>query len=373
MPTADLSVVMANRNHARFLPRALDAVLSQSLPPREVIVLDDGSTDDSVRVLERYARRFPTVRFIQNERHLGVTATYNRGFALATSRYLLHIAADDYLLPGFLAKAMALFARHPQAGVCTANGSCTEGSNGALVTNDPGWCERPTYFSPEEVCRRLWCSLPVSALIIRRDTALGAGGLLPQLAWYSDWFMDLVVAFRHGVIHIPETLGIHVVYSESYSANARAGLEHVRVLGALLDCLTAPQYSDVAPFFRRNGCACHFGPDLVRAAALRPDRFEPAILGLLTGFGSEVYKRLAEDDDDEVRRLADVFCRDPWRDLIARRADLEAENRRLVEEIQLTRLRAAPPGTIGKIRWAAGLMRRRLRKAVGLHPAGRFR
>ena len=50
MPTADLSVVMANRNHARQLPRALDAVLSQSVRPREVIVLDDDSTDDSVRV-----------------------------------------------------------------------------------------------------------------------------------------------------------------------------------------------------------------------------------------------------------------------------------------------------------------------------------
>ena len=62
MRTADLSVVMANRNHARHLPRALDAVLAQSPPPREVIVLDDASADDSVTVLEGYARRFPCVR-----------------------------------------------------------------------------------------------------------------------------------------------------------------------------------------------------------------------------------------------------------------------------------------------------------------------
>jgi len=373
MPTADLSVVMANRNHARFLPRALDAVLSQSLPPREVIVLDDRSTDDSVRVLEGYARRFPTVRFIQNERHLGVTATFNRGFALASSRYLLHIAADDYLLPGFLVKAMALFARHPEAGLCTANGSSTKGSDGTLITNDPGWCERPTYFNPEEVCRRLWCSLPVSALIVRRDAALAAGGFLPQLAWYSDWFMDLVIAFRHGVIQIPETLGIHVVYAESYSGKSRTGPEQIRILGALLECLSSPEYTDVAPYFRRNGCACHFGPELLRAAALCADPSDPAILGLLAGFDPEIYECLAEDEDGEVRRLAGLFRQDPWRELIARRADLESENRRLVEEIQLTRLRAAPPGTIGKIRWAAGLVRRRLRKAVGLHAAGRSR
>jgi glycosyltransferase involved in cell wall biosynthesis len=373
MPTADLSVVMANRNHARLLPRALDAVLSQSVQPREVLVLDDGSTDNSVGILEDYARRFPIVRLIRNETHLGVTATYNRGFALASGRYLLHIAADDYLLPGFIGKAMRLFALHPRAGVCVANGSCTAGDDGPLIVNDPGWCDRPTYFSPEDLCRRLWHTLPVSALIIRRDAALAAGGFLPRLAWYSDWFMDLVVAFRLGVIQIPETLGVHVVHSTSYSAGARSGPEHIRVLGALLDYLTSSKYADVAPYFRRNGAACHFGPDLLRAAALREDRFQPEVLGLLGGFDLNVYERLAQNADPAVQELATVFLQDPWRELINRRADLEAENRRLVEEIQLTRLRAAPPGALGKLRWAARLMRRRLRRAVGLHPAGRFR
>jgi glycosyltransferase involved in cell wall biosynthesis len=373
MRTADLSVVMANRNHARHLPRALDAVLSQSLPPREVIVLDDDSTDDSVKVLEGYARRFPCVRVVRNERHLGVPATYNRGFALATGRFVLAVAADDYLLPGFVAKAMAEFARHPRAGLCVGHGSCTEGDGGPLIVNDPGWCERPTYFTPEELCRRVWHTLPVSALITRRDALLAAGGYRPELAWYSDWFVNLVVAFRHGVVHIPETLGVHVVNPDSYSANSRAGAENVRVLGALLDLLTSREYTDVAPYFRRNGAACHFGPDLVRAAARRPDRGEPRILGFLAGFAPDVYERLAEDTDPAVRELAAVLLEDPWRELIARRADLEAENRRLVEEIQLTRLRAAPPGALGKLRWAAGLLRRRLRKAVGLHPAGRFR
>ena len=125
--------------------------------------------------------------------------------------------------------------------------------------------------------------------------------------------MDLVVAFRFGVIHIPETLGVHVVHPDSYSANARSGPEHVRVLGAFLDNLTSPGYADVAPYFRRNGAACHFGPDLLRAAALRADRFEPTILGLLTGFNPDVYEQLAGDENLAVRQLTAVFLQDPWR------------------------------------------------------------
>jgi hypothetical protein len=373
MPTADLSVVMANRNHARFLPRALGAVLSQSMRPREVIVLDDDSTDDSLRVLEDYAQRFECLRVVRNERHLGVAATYNRGFALATGTYILPGAADDYVLPGFVARAMAQLARHPQAGVCVGFGSCTEGDDGPLVVNDPGWCDRPTYFSPEEVCRRLWHTLPVSAIVVRRDALLAAGGYRPELAWYSDWFAFLVIAFRCGVIHIPETLGIHVTRPKSYAANSHGRPENVRILGSLLDALLSPEYADVAPYFRRNGAACHLGPELLRAAARRDDRMDPRVLGFLTGFAPQVCESLAADSDPAVRELASVFLQEPWRELIQRRADLEAENRRLIEEIQLTRLRAAPPGTIGKLRWAAELLRRRLRKAVGLHPAGRFR
>jgi len=372
MRTADLSVVMANRNHARCLPRALNAVLSQSVPPREVLVLDDDSTDDSVRVLEGFARRFPAVRIVRNECHRGVTETYNRGFALATGKYILPGAADDYVLPGFIEKAMDQFARHPKAGLCIAYGSCTESDSGPLIVNDPGWCERPTFFTPEDICRRLWHTLPVSAIIVRRDALLTAGGYRPELAWYSDWFAFLVIAFRQGLIHLPETLGIHVLNAGSYATNARSGPEHVKVLGAFLERMTLPEYADVAPLFRRNGAACHFGPDLIRAAALRPDWREPSILGFLAGFAPEVFRDLATDPDPTVREIAQIFLCKPLCELIHRRADLEAENRRLVEEVQLTRLRAAPPGALGKLRWAASLFRRRLRAAVGLHPAGRF-
>jgi len=194
------------------------------------------------------------------------------------------------------------------------------------------------------------------------------------LAWYSDWFAFLVVAFRHGIVHIPETLGVHVLNPGSYATNARTGPENVRILGALLDLLMSPEYADVAPYFRRNGAACHFGPDLLRAAALRADRGEVSVRSLIAGFAPEVYETLANTGEDAaVRELAAVYLQDPWREVIARRADLEAENRRLVEEIQLTRLRVAPPGMLGKVQWAGRLLRRRLRNAVGLHPAGRFR
>lgn len=373
MRIADLSVVIANRNHARQLPRALGSVLDQSVRPREIIVLDDDSSDDSLSVLAGFARQHDCLRVVRNERHLGVPATYSRGFALATGTYILPSAADDYILPGFLEQAIAQLGRHARAGLCIAHGSCTVGDDGPLIVNDPGWSDQPCYLSPEATCRRVWQNLPVSAIIVRRDALVEAGAFRPELAWYSDWFAFLVIAFRFGVVYIPETLGIHVLNPGSYATNGRNGAENINILGHLLDLLTSREYADVAPFFRRNGTACRFGPDLIRAAAARGDRLDPRVLGLIAGFAPSVYSELAADADPAVSEVARVFLQDPWRELIARRADLENENLRLIEEIQLTRLRATPPGTLNKIRWAARMIRRRIRKAAGLHPAGRFR
>src|SRR3954468_19523305 len=118
MPTADLSVFLANYNHARYLPRALDAVLSQSVRPREVIVLDDASTDDSPRILSEYAQQHDNVRVVRNDRNRGVVANYNRGIAMAQGKYLFLAAVDDYVVPGFFEKALAQLEANPQAGMC---------------------------------------------------------------------------------------------------------------------------------------------------------------------------------------------------------------------------------------------------------------
>jgi len=67
-----LSVVMANYNHARFLPESLGAILEQSYRLTEIIVLDDASTDKSADIIEVFTRKEPLIRLVQN----GMSATW---------------------------------------------------------------------------------------------------------------------------------------------------------------------------------------------------------------------------------------------------------------------------------------------------------
>src|SRR5262245_31118099 len=90
-----ISVVLPNYNHARFLPRSLTCLLRQTRPADEVIVIDDGSTDDSLAVIGEFARREPRVRVLRNEKNSGVVATLNRGLAEARGELVFLASSDD--------------------------------------------------------------------------------------------------------------------------------------------------------------------------------------------------------------------------------------------------------------------------------------
>lgn len=366
MPTADLSVVMPNYNHARYLPRALDAIFAQSVQPREVLVLDDASTDDSVSVIDGYARRFPHLRLVRNEKNLGVVRTMNRGAQLAVGRFLGFPAADDFVLPGFYEKTVAVFERHPQAGLCCAYDSFQFGDAGEVQPNPSGWpADRADYYPPDEVARLLRHTIPGHSGIFRRDALEAAGWFDPNLAWYCDWFVNLTLAFRHGACHVPEPLAVRVLLPENYSAAAKPGEKHRAVLRAFLDKITAPDHADVAPLFRRNGAACYFGPDLVRAAATRPDCWTPAVLSFLNGLSPDQYQELLADADPTVRDLAGFFLGPFWQRFAAERAAKEQELQSLRDELAAVRRQLPPEGTVRKVRWVAGLVAKRLGRRAG--------
>jgi glycosyltransferase involved in cell wall biosynthesis len=93
--TPRFSVIIPNFNHAATLSQAIDSVLAQSYPAHEIIVIDDGSTDDSRLLLERYAGR---IRAIYQD-NAGVSAARNRAVESAEGDWLAFLDADDVFLP----------------------------------------------------------------------------------------------------------------------------------------------------------------------------------------------------------------------------------------------------------------------------------
>ena len=253
MKKGTLSVVISNYNHAHYLPESLQAILSQSYRPLEVIVIDDASTDNSVDVIESFARKDPIVHLYRNEQNRGVFFSANRGLNLAAGEYIYWAAADDRVCPGFFEKSMDILAQYPQAGLCSSLFKLI-GENG----EDKGWVRSPVisqtacFFPPEQVLTTLtrygfWFTGPTA--ICRRDAVLReTGGYTPELCHHADQFVDMAVALRHGACFIPEVLATWRVldsgYAETMFNNAelsRAAFEKVTQL------MRSPKYAALFP------------------------------------------------------------------------------------------------------------------------------
>jgi glycosyltransferase involved in cell wall biosynthesis len=111
-----ISVIVPTYNYAHLLPRALDSVLAQWVADIELLVVNDGSQDNTAEVLAQYQVRHPQLQVI-HQANAGAAAARNHGILLARGRYALLLDADDELLPNALDTLRALVATNPQAGL----------------------------------------------------------------------------------------------------------------------------------------------------------------------------------------------------------------------------------------------------------------
>lgn len=110
-----VSVVVPSYNHAPFIARSLRAILKQSLLPLELIVIDDGSKDDSLKIIERALADCPFDAELIARPHRGLTATLNEGLGRSRGEYFAYLASDDVWLPAFLEARVACLQARPSA------------------------------------------------------------------------------------------------------------------------------------------------------------------------------------------------------------------------------------------------------------------
>ena len=94
----DVSVIIPIYNSADYIEQGIQSVLNQPDLEVELILVDDGSTDESVRIIDEYAKRFDFVKAIHQE-NAGVGAARNRGLREATGEYIAYLDSDDFYEP----------------------------------------------------------------------------------------------------------------------------------------------------------------------------------------------------------------------------------------------------------------------------------
>ena len=215
-------VILCNFNDAETLPRALDAILTQSRPPDEFVVVDDGSTDGSARILAEYAARYRKLRLLINDRNRGLIYSTQRALGALTAEYIYSGSANDHVLPGFFQRAMDLLQANPSADLafgCVVYKDRVTGKESPLTVH--GW-DRDGFRPPAEFRRdyldrgEMWASLGPSC-VYRRQAMLDAGGYDPELDAFGDTFVSNYLGLNHGVCYVHEPCVVYFTGGGAFS------------------------------------------------------------------------------------------------------------------------------------------------------------
>ena len=112
---SDITVLIPSYNHAAFIERALRSIFRQTLKPKLLIVIDDGSEDESVEMIERALSECPFDHRFITRANRGLCATLNEGLSMADGEYFAYVSSDDVWLPEFLSSRAALLNDRPDA------------------------------------------------------------------------------------------------------------------------------------------------------------------------------------------------------------------------------------------------------------------
>lgn len=268
----EISVVIPHYNHGRYIGRQVSALLAQSHVPREIVIVDDGSTDQDFNVLLDLARAHRKVRVIRSGGRLGPARAANKGLDLISSRYVSVMAADDLVLPGYFEECASALASHPEAGLCCGDAVLLDEETGFQWRHEVGLTAG--YLCGGEVASQIGRNRALfagSSVVCNTEALERAGKFRPELSSYLDAFSNLVLGFRHGLCYIPKPFSVCRLDRTSYHARdlAKSSLPLMR---ELLRLIRSPEFADVFSDFRRCAPAHMFGAGLLRAALERDNR-----------------------------------------------------------------------------------------------------
>lgn len=208
------SVVIPLYNKQAYIATTIQSVLKQSLPAHEVIVVDDGSTDDSVETLARLGDR---IRLIQQE-NSGESATRERGALEARGNWVAFLDADDLWLPNHLEELAATINSFPNAAmVSTAHRKVPdrEIAEGRLPSSRGSGARRHSIDYFVEAAKKIGIVSSSSAAI--RADVLRQPGSFPRFGYGADLAIWAKVALNHPVAHSTRITAIYRTESGGYS------------------------------------------------------------------------------------------------------------------------------------------------------------
>jgi glycosyltransferase involved in cell wall biosynthesis len=225
----EISVIMPNYNGAAGIKRSLNCVISQTFQDLELVVVDDGSDDDSVSIIR--SLKDPRIK-IRQQVHQGVCAARNLGITAAKGKYIAFLDSDDTWDNRFLEELHRALVQFPRAALAYC-GWQNLGLPGRRC--DP--FIPPDYEGERKI--ELWlegCRWPIHAVLVKRDAIMDVGGFDRRYPTSEDYYLWLRIVSKHPIVRVPQVLAYYHHHEGLRATQNRSNMaiDHWRVQRAFL-------------------------------------------------------------------------------------------------------------------------------------------
>lgn len=192
-----LTVLMPVYNASEHLREAIESILNQTFTNFEFLIIDDASTDDSVSIIRSYDD--PRIRFVQNEKNLGISKTLNKGIEISSTELIARMDADDISRSNRLQLQYDYFLAHPETVLL---------STSIRFINNEGYSIRDFKCTHAYNCYLIHfvCSLFHPTIMYKRSVVLAYGGYMVPYSEDFDLWWRIIVAGNNRVGHIEDIL-----------------------------------------------------------------------------------------------------------------------------------------------------------------------
>jgi glycosyltransferase involved in cell wall biosynthesis len=246
MPEPKVTVLIDTYNYGHFIEEAIDSVLSQEFPKErmEILVVDDGSTDDTADRVKKYGSK---IQYFRKENG-GQASAFNFGFSHSRGDIICFLDADDYWLPNKLRRVVEAFENGPAGMVSNGYELSAPGLDRSMKPN--------VNFVSGDISNDLESLLryrifPTSCLAFRRETLKRLMPIPEAIRLQADAFLVLLVVFIAPVSALPETLTIYRIHGNNlFSAGA---VQRTPKSQRRIHLMWKIIFSEMRAWLRRNG------------------------------------------------------------------------------------------------------------------------
>lgn len=210
MPT--ISVIIPTYNRATLLPEAIQSVLTQTYRDFELLIIDDGSTDNTRQVIETFQDE--RIRYIYRTNG-GISAALNTGIRAAQGQFMARLDSDDYWLPSLLEQEVNILITHPDIHIVYTQAQSID-KHGQLLTSRIGRPERyPGQPLKSILCGDFRCSI---TSLIRMECFKQVGMFDETLKGNEDWEIGIRLARHYRFYFIPQVLAHYRSHTQRTTA-----------------------------------------------------------------------------------------------------------------------------------------------------------